>query len=579
MRKRASIFFGINLLIYCNFLTCLYGQTAAGPDRNSFSLPVDIPIFLAGNFAEPRINHFHSGIDIKTNGATGVPIKAVADGYVSRIKVEAGGYGYALYIRHPNGFTSLSGHLLSYNDEIKRYVIEEQYRRESFAVDLFPEPGKLPVKRGQMVALSGNSGSSEGPHLHFELRETQSENPVNPLMKGIVLKDNIAPVIKRITSYSLKDRRKSMPPLSMTMAKVNGLYKSASSETLALDDIAGIGIETYDLLNGSDNRCGVYRMTAYLDEEKIFESKLDEFSFSETRYMNSFMDYKAYQANRKPVLKLFIDPNNKASIYRFHRNQGHIELKDNAEHKLKIVLEDAAGNLSTAECTVRLDPSRFHHDPDFLPTYNAFFEYRETSTFTADGIEISLPPGALYDDLYFDYSTAPGTAGCFSPLHIVHHPDVPVHLYYRLAIEASNLPENIRSKALIAQYNKPGSYSSLGGTWEGNQLVTRTRNFGTFCIMVDTVKPEVRPVNFSGASDLKSLNTFKFMAKDDFSGIQSYRGEIDGKWILLEYDQKSNLLVYQFDPKRIKTGVQHTLTVRVTDQLANSNTYKISFFK
>lgn len=577
MRKLASILFGINLLIYCNFLTPAFGQALVGPARNSLTLPVDIPVFLAGNFAEPRINHFHSGIDIKTNGATGVPIKSVADGYVSRIKVEAGGYGNALYIRHPNGFTSLYGHLESFSNEVKQYVISEQYRRESFAVDLFPEPSRLIVKKGQVVALSGNSGSSEGPHLHFELRETQSENPVNPLVRSIEVKDAIPPVIEKVTVYSLKERQDWIKPYAIQLRKVDGIYKPATEGPIALDAISGFGIETYDLLNGSDNHCGVYKITGFLDNEKFFESCLDEISFSETRYMNSFMDYKSYLSNHRPILKMFIDPNNQATIYRFAKNRGRIELKNEQIHKIKILTEDASGNQSTAEFNVRLEPSKFRHDPGFLPIYNAYFNFEEANTFAADGIEVSMPAGALYDDIYFSYSVSDPKPGSYSPVHEVHQPDVPVHLYYRLAIESSNLPENLRSKATIAQYLKSGTYSSLGGTWEGDRLITRIRSFGSFCIMVDTVKPVIKPLNFSSGAELKSLNTFKFTAKDDFSGIQSYRGEIDGKWILLEYDLKNKLLEYQFDPKRIKTGIQHTMTIKVSDQLGNTNIYKVSF--
>ena len=564
-------------MIFCNFLMPAVGQTLAGPERNALIPPVDIPVFLAGNFAEPRINHFHSGIDIKTNGVTGIPVKSVADGYVSRIKVEAGGYGNALYICHPNGFTTLYGHLESFSNEIRQYIIAEQYRRESFAVDLFPDPSLLVVKKGQVVALSGNSGSSEGPHLHFEIRETKSENPVNPLVRSIKVKDEIPPVIDKVTIYSLKDRRGWIKPHSLPLKKTNGVYKPISDSPSGLDSISGLGIETYDLLNGSDNHCGVYKITGYLDNEKFFESCLDEFSFSETRYINSFMDYKSYLADHKPILKMFIDPNNQATIYRTSKNKGHLELKGDLIHKIKILVEDASGNQSTAEFNVRLDPSKFRNDPGFLPVYDAYFNFKESSTFTADGIEVDMPAGALYDDLYFDYSVSDPRPGSYSPLHEVHHPDVPVHLFYRLAIEASNLPDNLRTRATIAQYLGKGSYSSLGGTWEGNQLVTRIRNFGSFCIMVDTIKPEIKPLNFSSGAELKSLNTFKFTTRDDFSGIQSYRGEIDGKWILLEYDQKNKLLKYQFDSKRIKTGTAHNMTIKVSDQLGNTNVYKISF--
>jgi len=579
MKKMVNIIFALNLLIFCQFLDPLRGQALVGPDRNTLTSPVDIPLFLAGNFGEPRANHFHSGIDIKTNGATGIPVRSVSDGYVSRIKVEAGGYGKALYIRHPNGFTSLYGHLFSFNDNINQYVIAEQYRRESFAVDLFPEPSQLVIKKGQIVALSGNSGSSEGPHLHFELRETQAENPINPLVRSIGVKDEIPPVIEKLYVYSLKEHRDWVRPISAQLYLTNGTYRPSVSDPIPFDEISGIGIETYDLLNGSDNHCGVYKIQGYVDDNLFFESCLDEISFAETRYVNSFMDYKFFMSNRKAILKLFIDPNNQGTIYRFARNRGRIELKDKKTFKIKIVVEDAAGNQSVAVCNARLDTAKFRHDPDFLPVYNAYFNFAESNSFKTDGLEVILPPGALYDDIYFDYTVSDPRPGSYSPLHQVHHSDVPLHLFYRLAIEAKNLPENLRTKATIAQYLGNNKYNCLGGTWEGNRLVTRTRNFGSFCIMVDTIKPIITPMNFSSVAELKSLNNISFTVKDDFSGIQSYRGEIDGKWILLEYDSKNSSLEYPFDTHRIKTGIQHKMVIRVADQLANANSYTISFFR
>jgi hypothetical protein len=579
MKNRMSIFVGPNLLIICLLQLRLMGQSPVGPDKSGLTLPVEIPLFLAGNFGEPRANHFHSGIDIKTNGTTGIPVRSISGGYVSRIKVEAGGYGKAIYIRHPNGYTSLYGHLLSFSESISRYVRSEQYRRESFSVDLFPDPAKLVVTQGQVIGLSGNSGSSDGPHLHFEIRETQSENPVNPLVRSIGIKDDIPPVVERLHVYSLKDKRGWIKPVSAGLVRDGGVYRPSGGGPLPLDEVSGIGIETFDLLNGSNNRCGVYRIQAYLDDVLFFESCLDEFSFAETRYMNSFMDYGTYTAQRKPVLKLFIDPNNQASIYRYAKNRGRIEMKEKKSGKIKIIIQDVSGNQSIVMTDIILNPARFVRDPDFLPIYQAYFNFEEANIYQTEDLEVNLPAGALYDDIYFGYERSEPRPGSFSALHRVHRAEVPVHLFYRLAIEAKNIPEHLRAKATIARYLGNGKYSCLGGTWEGNRLIARSRSFGSFCIMADTVRPVITPLNFSGAEDLKTLKTFRFTVRDDFSGIQSYRGEIDGQWILLEYDPKNSLLEYQFDPGRIKTGIQHKMVIRVTDQLANSKSYTQSFFR
>jgi len=579
MKKEIIIFIGVNLLIFNILSNRSFGQTGVGPTRSSIVTPVDIPIFLAGSFGESRANHFHSGIDIKTNGVTGIPVHAIADGYVSRIKVEPGGYGHALYIRHSNGYTSLYGHLQSYNEAIDQYVQSEQYRRESFEVDLFPEPSLFVVKKGQVVALSGNSGSSGGPHLHFELRKSSSENPVNPLIQAVAVKDDIPPVINKLMIYSLKGRHDRVKPITVPLTRNNSVYSSASAEPVPFDAVSGIGIETYDMMDQSSNHCGVYKMQGYLDNELFFESRLDEISFAQTRYMNSFMDYGMYETNHIYVLKLFIDPNNKANIYKSSKNRGYIELKDMGIHKVKLVVSDAAGNQSIVQLNVKLNPAKFRPGADALPLYDAFFSYKSPNSFHAQGIDIDIPEGALYDDLYFTYGASEPLPGSYSPLHQISNEKVPVHLYYRLAIEPAHLPDRLKGKATIAQYEGNNTYTCLGGTWEGNSLVARTRNFGAFCILVDTIKPVISPMNFSSGSNIKSLNSIKLTIKDDLSGIRSYRGEIDGKWVLFEFDSKNSLLEYRFDRKRFQTGKQHQLVLRVTDQMSNTASYTVSFFK
>jgi hypothetical protein len=579
MKKLAQILYLFNLLILCQLHNPLFAQMMVGPESKTLVYPVGIPIFLAGNFGEPRANHYHSGIDIKTNGATGVAVRSVSSGYVSRIKVEPGGYGKALYIRHPDGYTSLYGHLQSFQEEISDYVKSEQYRRESFSVDLFPEPTRFVITQGQLIALSGNSGSSDGPHLHFELRETASENPINPLVRSFHVKDVTPPIVEKIHIYSLKDSRDWVKPIAVSVKKIGSVYSPVADTPVPFDALSGIGLETFDLIDGSANRCGVYKILGFLDEELFFESCMDEFSFAETRYMNSLMDYKKYQNERKYVLRLFIEPNNQATIYKFAKNRGRIELKNNNIHKFRIVIQDVAGNQSEVKFDAKLDLSKFSHDKDVLPLYSAYFNYEEPNYFAANGMEISLPAGALYDDLYFKYSVSALKTGSYSKLHEVHYPSVPVHQYYRIAIEAINLPNNLRGKATIAQRTGTNKFTSIGGSWEGNNLVARTRNFGAFCIMVDSIKPTISPLNFSSATELKFLNTLKFSVKDDFTGIQRFYGEIDGKWILLEYDPKNNLLEYKFDSARIQSGIEHKMVIRVTDQMGNQTSYNILFFR
>ena len=555
------------------------GQAIEGPGNKNWIMPVRIPVFLSGNFAEPRSNHFHSGIDIKTNGATGIPVYAVSSGSVSRIKVEPGGYGRALYIRHLDGFTSVYAHLQSFSGEVEKYVRAEQYRRESFAVDLFPEPARFPVRQGDIIARTGNSGSSEGPHLHFEIRETSSENPVNPLVKTITVKDQIPPVINQVYSFSLSGRQEWIKPVNHPVILKEGIYRLATSTPLPLDNISGLGIESWDLLDGSPNRCGVYRIQGYLDGELFYDFMADEFSFAETRYLNSFIDYKQYMTHDRTILRLFIEPCNELSLYRYSKNRGHLEVKDNKVHEVRLVVEDAAGNRSVALVPVSLNPSQFVHDPGFLPFYDAYFSAGETNVFTAEGVEIRIPARALYDDIYFQYQASGPGPGCYSKIHSIHRQDVPLHQYYRLAIEATGLPAGLKNQAIIACQGPGRKMIPSGGVWEGNFLVTRTRTFGQFYICVDTLKPEIRPINFKNQEDLNKVSSLRFDIRDDFSGISTYRGEVDDKWALMEYHPKNNLLEYKLDPERIGTGKVHTFVLQVSDLLKNTTTYRTTFYR
>ncbi|MFO7616888.1 MAG: M23 family metallopeptidase [Bacteroidales bacterium] len=573
-------FFHYRLCIYLiNWLIAgnLRAQEPVGPPASGLARPVDIPIFLSGNFGEPRANHFHSGIDIKTNGVTGIPVKSIAAGHVSRIKVEPGGFGKAVYISHPGGYTSVYAHLQSFNNKLAEYVESEQYRRESFTVDLFPESRLFPVNSGEVIALSGNSGSSEGPHLHFEIRDTRSENPVNPLVRSLPLTDRTPPVMERLVIYSLGRHKEWIKPVTAILQGGGGTYTPRESIPLPLDHQAGIGISLYDLVDGSANRCGVYRLQGYLDDELFFESLMDEFSFAETRYMNSYMDYRIHRGERRYVLKLFVEPNNRAGIYRYSRNNGVLEVTDNRVHQLRIVAEDAAGNRSVATCRIRLNPAGFQKDPAYLPTYEAFFSYAGSNRFSGDGFEIELPQGALYDDVYFQYSTEPAPAGSYSPVHRVHRSETPLHQFCRVLIRPAGLPERLKAKALIVQRGDNGRFTSLGGSWEGDRLAARVRSFGDYSVQVDTIPPVVRPANFSLGSDLKTLKVFKFIISDNLSGISRYRGELDGRWILLEYDQKNRLLEYSWDSGRVEKGKLHRLVIRVSDQVGNTSTVSYEF--
>ena len=539
-----------------------------------FESPLEIPLILAGNFGEIRSNHFHGGLDFKTNGKSGYNVLASQRGYISRIKVASGGYGRAIYIQHPSGHTSVYGHLMKFRKDIEEYVIAQQYKKERFGIDIFPDPGKFKLSQGEYFALSGNTGGSQAPHLHFEIRDSQTQNPINPLQYKLDVNDKTPPLIKSVYLYSLNGRKDLKNPIKVRMAGSSGKFYPTKNQVYGIDKTAGIGIETIDYLDDANNPCGVNIIEVYLDNELISEIQINEFSFSESKYINSFIDYELYRRRRYQVLKTFIDPNNHLSIYEFVKNKGKITIKDKAEHQLKIIVKDIHGNASTTKLRVKLDPD-VYSDQDFSRAfYSAYFSYAETNRFEAEGINIYLSPNTLYDDLYFKYESDSIPPKGFSKIHRVHNQYVPLHRAMTIKIKPDNLPENLKSKAIISRISSNGNLSAIGGSWENDMIKVSTGSFGSFIVAIDTTAPRIVCKNLSETDIAVVGKSISFKISDNFSGISSFRGTLDGKWILFEYDGKTGTLIHHTDPYLFPFGKELKLILRVRDRVGNLAEYK-----
>ncbi len=548
------------------------------PDT-SWSQPVNIPILLAGNFAEPRFSHFHAGIDIKTSGVTGLPVYATADGTVVRIRVEPAGYGLALYVQHNNGYTTVYGHLLEFSKNIAAYVRDEQYRRESFSVDLYPHDRLFRVKKGEVIGFSGNSGSSEGPHLHFELRDTRSGNPVNPLSRGFSVSDHTPPVMNRLCIYNQTSAFEMWEPLSFPLTFSNGSYRPVTPEPLPVSELTTFGIEAWELLDGSANRCGIFRLRLKVDGQLVLATEMDEISYAEGRNVMSFMDYNEFQVQGRPVIRLFIQPNNLAGLYSWSVNRGYVQFTDEELKTITIEAEDVAGNISKLSFLVKLNPGAFSKPPATDRSSGEYVHYAAPYSLNRDGITLRIPSGALFEDLYLDYRTADGFSGIYGRVHVIHRDVVGLLKPVRLRLDMSPVPEALWGKAVVVRLGQNNSRIAAGGSLVKQHLETDITRFGRYALAVDTLAPSVKPANFKSGDEVSGLREIVFKVTDDLSGISRFRGEIDGQWVLFEYDPKNSRLSHRFDPERIALGGRHQLSLTVVDFKGNLNTFRLNFSK
>jgi len=567
--------FSVFQLFACSVIFNAYGQKL----DTVFRRPLDIPVSLSGTFAELRASHFHSGIDFRTQGVTGHKVYACERGYVSRISVSSGGYGNALYIVHPNGYTSVYAHLDAFNDEIAAYVKQQQYIQERFTVNLFPDSTQFRVKRGGFIALSGNTGSSGGPHLHFELRDTKTEKPINPLQYGFGVRDNIPPVMQRLSVYPIGEGSTvngSANRLVLDLEKSGNSYRIAGGKKIKVVGKVAFGIDTYDQISGSANRCGPYSIRLWVDSALMFSQTMDRFSFDESRYINSLIDYEYYINKRIRFNRMYLEPNNRLSVYDNHINRGVVSFAESGNQKAWVVVSDYHGNSSRLDFTFDYAPASFQIPEMVIPGMSQKVFQKEFK-YAQQGIHVTIPADALYDGIKFTCVAFDIPKGLYSKAYQIHHRGTPLHKAMTIEIAADTLPARLREKALIVQIDSVGKSSSVGGAYRDGVVSASPGFFGVFAIGVDTVPPRITPVNIRNGANMRGSKNMRFTIKDDFTGISSYKGLINGQWALFEYDAKNNLLYYNFDADRLTPNTQHTLELKVTDGKGNTAEYRANF--
>lgn len=577
MQKKSNSNFKYYAIIFCFLLsaTSTYAQQIFSTNKyplTYFRQPLDItPPALAGSFGEIRGNHFHSGIDFRTNQREGYPVYAVADGYISRLRVQNSGFGQALYINHPNGFTSVYGHLQRFAPKIATIVKNLEYEKKSFEIDEFPNETLIPVRKGEVIAWSGNRGSSGGPHLHFEIRDSKTEETINPQFFGIDIPDNIPPVIYSLYAYRLNGKvfNEFTSKQAIAISGTNGNYKA--SAPVSLTGEVGFGVVTTDKHNGLSGTNGVYSIQLELDGKMVFTSALERFAFEDSKAINSHIDYPTYLNTKRSIQKSFVEPGNPLSIYSNLVNNGRINFNDGEIHQLRYIITDSKGNASTLSFSVHAGSAPIM--AAVVPS-GIIYPYNKVNEFNSEDVKVVFPNRTLYSDLNFTYKKLPKAQGsAYSALHQIHNRYTPLHVGFDLWIKADNLPEDLRSKALITNSNG----SSQSGSFDNGYIKATPKNFGSFYISVDTIAPRIVPVNISEGKNMAGLSKIFFRLSDNLSGIKSFNGYIDGKWTLMEFDTKTATLWHSFD-ERTLTG-KHTLELVVVDMKENTRKYSVSFYK
>ena len=548
--------------------TTIYSQNKIPSDY--FSNPLEIPLILSGNFGELRTNHFHSGLDIKTQQKEGIPIYAPADGYVKRIKVSQFGYGKALYITHPTGYSTVYAHLQKYEGAIQDFVKENQYKKETYTLELFPEDKQLSIKKGELIGYTGNSGSSQAPHLHFEIRDANSR-PMNPMLFGLDFPDTKKPTVNSVFAYPLsKDAHinQSQNPVKLRLIlQKDGSYKTESIKAFGK---IGFGISTYDQQNGASNKNGVYNIKTIYNGEENLNVLFNKFSFAETRYLNRYIDYSYFKNNKSRVQKLYRQSNNPLSIINNEKDMGYLTIQDGYNSTYTIAVSDYKENKINITIPIKgenseiLNPRKNNKTEDFIFS-------NEANSITKGKFSIYIPANSLYENTYLDIQVKGDTL-------VVHEDVIPLHKSITITADVSNYKESDIDKLYLGRLNYKGKPYYNSTYKKGTKLTTSTKILGSYILAIDTEAPKIKPLNFSNEKWISDNQTLQVKIEDELSGISSYRATINGKFILMEYNHKKDVLTYDFDDNIILES-KNNLKVIVIDNVGNNATFEAIFFR
>jgi murein DD-endopeptidase MepM/ murein hydrolase activator NlpD len=556
------------LYLFLIFYTPIFSQT--NYPKEDFTTPLDIPMQLSGNFGELRPNHFHTGLDLKTQQREGLPVYAIGDGYISRIKISPYGYGKAIYIDHPNGYTSVYGHLQKGYGKIEAYIKAESYKQQSGEIEIFPKPGELPVRKCDTIAFSGNTGGSEGPHLHFEIRDTKSEKIINPLYFGydLLLPDTKKPLISALVVYPIDENsvvNQSKRPVVVNVSlQPDGTY--IGEKVLASGKI-GFGITGGDYDNVSYNNNGIFKVQSYLNGSPAFGYEFQQLVFDQGRFVNAFIDYPRYRKTHVRVQQLFMKNPFPLGIITTNEAHGIIDLTPNLSQLYRIEASDYFGNKTIL--LVPIDYSALAATIQDVPkTSNYLVKANTDSNFEKGNMSVFFPAHTFYEDFYMNFDVK-------DSIMTVHDDAVPVHSNFLVTIKDS-LATNVEKTFIGSLDGKRISYNAT--KFKNNTFTTYTKNLGQFTLAKDTTPPKITIAKPIEGKWLTAEKAIALKISDDISGIRSYNGYINGKWVLFEYDNKTKKITHYFDDAFLVEG-KNDLKVVVSDNLGNSAIFETTFFR
>ncbi|MBR3912053.1 MAG: M23 family metallopeptidase [Alistipes sp.] len=575
------------LFILTILLCCAHICSAQKLDPAYYDYPLrNVAGYYSANFGEMRPNHFHSGTDFKTDGVEGKPVVAVADGYVSRVSQSPTGYGLALYVTHPNGTTSVYGHLSRFRKDIADFVFSERHRLKQSRVDLYCQADQFPVKRGEEIARSGNTGSSQGPHLHFEIRDAKTQKTLNIISQGIVTpKDDISPYIMKV-HYVEVDTVRGLPchsklaTYAVHKADAN-TYRTAQKSPIKVGRKGYFIVETSDRKNDVANTYGVYNMVAKLDGKAIFEYRNDGFPFDLSRYCNAVSHYPIQRRSRNEVMRAAMLQGGTKYFYPTLVNRGVVTTAEGEERKMEFVITDDCGNTSTLAFDIvgKSNDACFKGEvaeDAIIVEYNRDFAHK-----VDDILSVVIAKGSLYESIALDIERsdvaikADSTIKVLSPAYRIHDDNTPLHKSIGLVF-TQDVEERLQPYTVMASVSSGGYLYYSGGRYRHNRLTARTSSFGTFCLVADMTPPTIRP-QFEDGQDCRGRDRIAFRLSDNFSGVSSYNVYIDGKWVAIDY-ARSRAWV-NLKAEGISGGKSHNIEIVVKDACGNTAKWQGTIIK